>query len=136
MLSYTCLKFDIMDVQLNRYFKLSEFACKCGCVMPRDVLSNVLLVATELEKLRIKMGTPIIINSGYRCKAYNTRVGGSSGSYHMRGMAVDIRSSAFAASYLFSVVKEQIGRKVLSAGGLKQYSSFVHYDIRGSLTLF
>lgn len=136
MLSYTCLKFDIMDVQLNRYFKLSEFACKCGCVMPRDVLSNVLLVATELEKLRIKMGAPIIINSGYRCKAYNTRVGGSPGSYHMRGMAVDIRSSAFASSYLFSVVKEMVGKKVLSAGGLKQYSSFVHYDIRGSLTLF
>lgn len=125
-----------MDVQLNRYFKLSEFACKCGCVMPRDVLSNVLLVATELEKLRIKIGSPIIINSGYRCKTHNTMVGGSPGSYHMRGMAVDIKSNAFASSYLFSVVKEQIGKKVLSPGGLKRYGSFVHYDIRGSLTLF
>jgi uncharacterized protein YcbK (DUF882 family) len=38
---------------------------------------------------------PIYINSGYRCKEENHKVGGVSGSYHLLGMAVDIHAGDF-----------------------------------------
>lgn len=56
-----------------------------------DVIHNLtLLIEQVLDPLREKMGCPIIVSSGYRCKALNTKVGGSKTSQHMSGQAADI----------------------------------------------
>ena len=44
-----------------------------------------------LDPLREAWGSPIIINSGYRCPILNKAVGGSKTSSHMSGWSVDMR---------------------------------------------
>lgn len=50
----------------------------------------ILLVECLLDPLREAWGSPIIVNSGYRCPSLNKAVGGSKTSSHMSGWAVDI----------------------------------------------
>ena len=50
----------------------------------------MMLCVLILEPLRIAIGQPVRINSGYRCKAGNTGVGGVSTSHHLLGLAADI----------------------------------------------
>lgn len=46
---------------------------------------------TVLQPLRDKVGKPITISSGYRCKKLNELVGGSPTSQHVTGEAADIK---------------------------------------------
>ena len=50
----------------------------------------IYLIDNILDPLRELYGKPIIVNSGYRNKIVNKKVGGSPTSQHMRGEAVDI----------------------------------------------
>lgn len=61
--------------------------------VPTDLMPNVQLTATHLELVRKALGSPIIITSGYRCRALNSRVGGVATSAHTKGLAVDFKSS-------------------------------------------
>ncbi|WP_334061725.1 YcbK family protein [Limimaricola cinnabarinus] len=46
---------------------------------------------TRLQRLRTRLGKPMIVTSAYRDPEHNRRVGGAKSSYHMKGMAFDIR---------------------------------------------
>ena len=48
------------------------------------------LCAEVLEPLREHIGKPLIISSGYRCKALNKAVGGVANSQHLVGEAADL----------------------------------------------
>ena len=48
------------------------------------------LVDCLLDPLREAWGSPIIVNSGYRCPILNKAVGGSKTSSHMSGWSVDM----------------------------------------------
>jgi len=111
----------------SRYFKQREYTCKCpGLCDHSMVLSDALLVA--LDKLRVKIGKPIIINSGVRCKAWNKAVGGTTNSYHMRGIAVDIKVEGMSQKDL---AKAASTIKEFANGGIGTYKSWVHLDVRG-----
>lgn len=57
-----------------------------------NVVKNLtLLVDNILDPLREALGKPIIVNSGYRSKALNAKVKGSSTSQHLFGQAADIK---------------------------------------------
>ncbi len=57
----------------------------------QQVINNLTaLVDNVLDPLREAWGKPIHVNSGYRCKALNTAVGGVPASQHMLGEAADI----------------------------------------------
>ena len=91
------IKSYIMDtdgnVKLARHSKVKEFACKDGSqiVFIDDYLYTV------LDVLRHKLGKPVIITSGYRTPKWNEKCGGAKYSYHMRGMAADIRVDGMSA---------------------------------------
>jgi len=70
------------------HFKLKEFACPC-CGRVEITTSLVFW----LEVLRRAWGTPIHVNSGFRCASRNAEVGGVSNSRHLIGCAADIRPS-------------------------------------------
>lgn len=56
-----------------------------------DVIKNLVRLAEFLQVIRNELQLPIIVNSGYRSKEVNESVGGVSSSYHVKGLAADIR---------------------------------------------
>ena len=58
-----------------------------------NVLSNICRLAAFLQTIRNELHLPIIVNSAYRSPEVNTKVGGVSSSYHVKGLAADIRCS-------------------------------------------
>lgn len=83
----------------TKYFKVEEFihsetAEKLGIdntPTDNEIIENIQYTMEYLNKVREEFGEPIYVNSGYRCKALNEAVGGSKNSYHMTGLAVDLR---------------------------------------------
>jgi zinc D-Ala-D-Ala carboxypeptidase len=71
-----------------RWFSPAEIACRgTGLVLLTDESMDAL---DRLDRLREKMGHPLIVTSGYRSPEHNRRVGGAPRSLHMRGIAFDI----------------------------------------------
>lgn len=104
------------------YFKRKEFACKCGCgfaAVDVDLLQ-------VLEDLREVFLNPININSGCRCENYNKKVGGKKDSYHIKGMAADIKVWNHAPSE----IAEFLMKKYPDKYGIGDYKTFTHIDIR------
>ena len=58
-----------------------------------NVLSNLCRLAAFLQTIRNELHLPIIVNSAYRSKEVNEAVGGVSSSYHVKGLAADIKCS-------------------------------------------
>jgi hypothetical protein len=56
----------------------------------QQIINLVYLAAYVLEPLRIAMGEPIKISSGFRCQALNKAVGGVANSHHCKGQAADL----------------------------------------------
>ena len=114
-------------IKIARFFSLYEFECPC---CNRVMLSPDLL--TRLNHLRNILNRPIYINSGYRCKEENQRVGGVPGSYHLLGMAVDIQVKDILLSDLL------IYAQGIEFNGIGFYenNNFLHLDIRPGLKLF
>ena len=61
--------------------------------IPNDmnVLSNLCRLAAFLQTIRNELHLPIIVNSAYRSPEVNAKVGGVSSSYHVKGLAADIK---------------------------------------------
>ena len=72
-----------MEKQLTENFRLSEFACKCGCGADHIDLRLVAMVQT----IRTLYGKPIYITSGVRCETHNAspEVDGLENSAHLTG---------------------------------------------------
>lgn len=67
-----------------------------------EVLDNLDYTMDRLDEIRAAYGKPIIINSGFRCKALNNAVGGVKDSYHQSGLAVDIRWDSDLLNFLIN----------------------------------
>ena len=86
-----------MPKMLSEHFSLDELvasqtAAREGIDNTPDAaaLRNLRSLAQVLEQLRGKLGSyAVAVSSGYRSKALNTAIGGSSSSAHMLGSAVD-----------------------------------------------
>jgi uncharacterized protein YcbK (DUF882 family) len=107
---------------LSKNFSRSEFACNCGC--GGDTVDAELLAI--LQSLRDSYGQPIKIHSGFRCLKHNVRVGGSSGSQHMRGRAADISIAGISPRAIYQLIAQRHPGKL----GLGLYNTFVHVDTR------
>lgn len=109
---------------LGRWFRVKEFACKDGSPV---VFIDEHLV-TILDILRSEIKKPIIITSGYRTPTRNKEVGGAKYSYHMRGMAADIRADGITPKELAN----KLNKIVPDECGIIVYKSWVHFDVRTS----
>jgi uncharacterized protein YcbK (DUF882 family) len=94
------------------------------------VFNNLIKTANYLEVIRLAVGHPLHINSGYRNNAYNKQVGGSKYSKHKLGLAIDIASDN--PIELFNIIDRLINEGKIPQGGLSSYPTFVHYDHRGN----
>lgn len=77
---------------------------------------NLYNLALMLEKIRLKYGKPIYINSAFRSKELNDAVGGSRTSQHMFGEAADIRSNNNRE--LWNLIVSMINDKEITVGQL------------------
>ncbi|MBW1973481.1 MAG: DUF882 domain-containing protein [Deltaproteobacteria bacterium] len=109
---------------LSKNFSLYEFRCPCcGAVVDPDLIE-------ALQKLRDLIGLPINITSGYRCKKHNREIGGTKGSYHLKGKAADIYVTNLHPTKLYEKAKEI---EAFKNGGIGIYldEGFIHVDVRG-----
>ena len=112
-----------------KYFKKPEFACKCGKYCngyPVEIDMNMVKIADEI---RNRIGKPIQINSGIRCKTHNANVGGVSNSQHLYGNAADLGCpSGCTPEQMASIAEEIMG----DTGGIGIYPWGIHIDTRST----
>ena len=111
---------------LSANFMSYEFACKglicCGGSVPM----NPALVAS-LQLFRDYVDAPVVINSGFRCITHNVEIGGTQGSQHTFGRAVDIKLVGDMTIDDMVVVAERI--HLFRMGGIGRYETWLHLDV-------
>lgn len=124
--------------RLSPHFRVSEFRCRDGTVVPNhveDILGDD-LCRQVLEPLRLQFG-PCHILSGYRHRAYNARIGGASDSRHIylddrhRGLAADVYFARGNVGAWALAASQRLDR-LSWGGGVGTYvrQGFVHVDTR------
>ena len=109
------------DIIISPHFNLSEYACPC-C---HRVMLHPRLLA-KLVKLRNVLERPVFITSGYRCSTYNRKVGGVVNSYHLIGLAADIKVKDVNLIELLGKAEEIDFNGI----GFYEKKNFLHLDVR------
>jgi len=115
---------------MSKFFKPSEYACRCGCGFT-EIHPATLSAA---DTIRSYKGKPQSISSGCRCPDHNKKVGGASASFHlprfhdgkMVGFALDLPTDEPDDLYNF-VVNNLPGISCI------KYETFIHIDCRPKL---
>lgn len=121
--------------RLSPHFVIEEFDCRDGTkCREADHVGLEYLCRTYLEPLRKKFG-PVHINSGYRSKAYNAKIGGAAKSFHIydehsNDQACDITCQKGTPRQWHSTAAWIRTNKRSGRGGLGLYDRFVHIDLR------
>lgn len=109
------------------YFNTAEFESRDGKPSPygETVVHRELIV--RLNAIRSRFGKPIIVNSGYRSPDHNKAVGGVKNSFHVQGLAADIRPEDLKDLPELQKIADELNPH----GGVGFYNTFVHVDVRG-----
>ena len=94
---------------------------------PEELWENLVPTLWVLDQLRESIDLPIRLTSLYRSPAYNKSVGGSSGSFHMKGAAIDFQVDGMSPLQVFNRLNKMRHAGCFT-GGLGLYSTFVHID--------
>jgi len=110
-----------------KYFKMTEFACKCGC----GLVSMHYRLMELLDNAREVAGVPFDITSGCRCEKHNVEKGGEPDSSHLPlksnafyCTAVDILTVNSAERYTILRALIMVGFNRIGLG-----KDFIHVDI-------
>ena len=101
-----------------------------------DEVEHLKELISVLDGLRESWGSPILVTSGYRCKALNQAVGGTIRSAHMCGYAVDMMPSnglikAFKKHCLDYFQNADYDELILEKSGNTEWVHFALYSIDG-----
>jgi uncharacterized protein YcbK (DUF882 family) len=114
---------------MSKYFSdpvsQKQLRCHCGC----DEIKITDALYTTLDTIRVLVGRPVNINSGYRCKKHDLKVRQkrTTGAHH-KGLAADIR---VANSYeRFEILRACMQLKITRIGVAED---FIHIDIDRNL---
>ena len=100
-----------------------EFQCQCGKC--DDVFPSADLVKI-LHNVEMHFGKDIAISSGYRCANHNKTVGGSNGSRHIQGQAVD----CYVPGIPYDQLYDYLCLTYPTEYGIGLYNTHVHVDSR------
>ena len=109
------------------HFDEKELASKDGKPSPFPHVVQDELIEL-LNYLRNRWGRPIVVNSAYRSPEHNKAVGGVSNSFHVKGLAADIRPLKGESMTMFRELCDACN----PFGGVGFYDTFVHVDCRGT----
>lgn len=112
-----------MSIKISQFFSEEEFKCRCGKCDSKIDKYFVL----RLDEVRKAYGKPMMITSGVRCKAHNTKIGGASSSKHLLGIAADIYCETPTDRYRLIHIAQ-----ALNFNGIGIAHNFIHLDIRAS----
>lgn len=137
-------EFEMFMANLNlRYFTASEFlylggghhapgGCKGKNRVPaKNKWPRIRDTAGALDEIRHRLDAPVLLNSIYRNRSYNTCIGGVSGSLHMQFNATDFRCTDGKSSGHWASVAHRLRDEGFFKGGIGIYNTFVHVDTRG-----
>lgn len=129
------------DKQLTPHFRASEFNCNDGTKVPEKYHRQLkVLCENFLEPMRKKFG-PCTVHSGYRTRAWNTKVGGARLSFHVYddrrprdGVAADTSYDKGSVADWVKEAKRLRTKNRKGQGGIGNYpqGGFVHIDTRDS----
>ena len=87
-----------------------------------------------LEPVRARFGRPVRVNSGFRCDAVNTRVGGSPKSQHRKAEAVDHEIDGVSNRELFRWIVDNLDfdQVILEFVGHLDSANEWHDDVEGN----
>lgn len=124
----------MIEVKLSAHFSLaemtqSEVAARAGLdnMPPASALANLVRLCGMLERIREKIGHPIIVTSGYRAPDVNALVGGSTNSAHKFGRAADIIAPSFGTPLALARAIEKSG--VHFDQVIHEFGRWVHVSI-------
>ena len=96
--------FTLEELTHSDYAIAHDIANDANEVVQQNLMKLCVLI---LEPLRMAIGSPIVINSGYRNKQVNAGVGGVPTSHHLLGLAADIHFSCQAQlQQMLAVLKQ------------------------------
>ena len=102
-----------------RNFVYDEFKCPC---CGKNETSEKLI--SLLDYVRSIIGMPMEVNSGWRCKKHNKKIGGNPESEHLTGEGVDIKCESSKMRYLLIKTALSIGFNRIGVG-----NGFIHLGI-------
>lgn len=94
------------------------------------------LIKTLLQPIRDAYGSPIHVNSGYRCEELNKLVKGSKTSQHVKGEAADITCKD--NEKLWDIINQMIKDKQITVGQLinEHDLSWIHISLGNKNQIF
>ena len=121
-------------MRLSKNFTLEEMVAtshwKLQDTPTLEVVQNLQrLCVLVLQPLRETLGRPVYINSGYRSKRLNARVGGVPNSRHLQGKAADIHCDNLDyAKVIFDILRQNkyVDKAILERKGR---SVWVHVQV-------
>ena len=91
-------------------------------------LDNIIsLCENVLQPLRDKLGVPVRISSGFRCRALNKAVGGAADSQHTKGEAADIHAQGYTAQQLFDFI---LSSGIVYDQLIQEFDEWVHISYK------
>ncbi len=97
------------------YFSPSELKCKCGCGL--NNFSPVLL--DIINRIRQRLGKPLVRKSACRCVPHNLKEGGTSTSDHLSGEGIDLK--AIHSHTRFIILDEAFKAEIRRIGLARTY---------------
>ena len=123
-------------MKLSPNFKLSEFVKSDTASLNgidntpnEDEISNLTRVAYTLEIIRLVMGAPVRISSGYRCLELNRIIGSADTSKHVEGLAVDFTVKGYTPKESVDIIRRVVGFNTL----IQEFGRWVHLDLDSDL---
>lgn len=104
--------------------------------VPQPLRSNAIQLCAEVEKIMAYLNNyAITVTSGYRTEKYNAlpTVNGAKQSKHLFAQALDFRLAGVTPAALSAVILTLMQNDQIKRGGYATYSTFTHYDIRGTI---
>lgn len=120
---------------MKTYFTISELchsdiARKNGIInIPgiKELYNLEKITIPQMNTIREFLGVPIIVNSGYRCKTLNMKVGGVYTSKHLEGLAVDGIPKGLNLRKCWEKLRDSKYASLLDQCILYEKKGFIHF---------
>lgn len=124
------INWNDMNDKVSKYFTVREVTNNDKRRIPQSdrIKRNIVELAEELDIVREKWGSGIVVTSWYRPPDVNREIGGAKYSQHIEGLAADIKP-AKGNIYVFQTWLDK-GLWKNRALGYGAKRGFVHVDLR------